>query len=85
LKGVSRLAFATLPRPLREGFGVREGPAKRAAMAATFATTRFIRPLLPARLRYIAPYHEWLLRERGRDESGAVRDARRRVGIRLDD
>jgi uncharacterized protein (DUF2236 family) len=85
LKGVSRLAFATLPEPLRESFGVRVGPAKRAAMTATFAATRLARPLLPARFRYIAPYQEWLLRQRGREVPGAVRDARRRVGIRLDD
>ena len=65
LKGVSRLAFATLPAPLREEFGIRLGPAKRAAMPATFAATRLARPLLPPKVRYIAPYQEWRLRQQG--------------------
>jgi len=83
LKGVSRLAFATLPAPLREEFGISVGPAKRAAMAATFAATRFARPLLPAKVRYIAPYQEWRLRQRGIEPSHEVEEARRRAGIRL--
>ncbi len=83
LKGVSRLAFATLPAPLREEFGISLGPAKRAAMAATFAATRFARPLLPAKVRYIAPYQEWRLRQRGIEPSHEVEEARRRAGIRL--
>ncbi len=84
LKGVSRLAFATLPEGLRGGFGVSVGPAKRGAMAATLAATRAVRPFLPPRYRFIAPYHEWLLRERGAPTPGSVEDARRRAGIRLD-
>jgi uncharacterized protein (DUF2236 family) len=85
LWGVSRLAFATLPEPLHQPFGISVGPAKRAAMAATFAATRAIRPYLPPRYRFIAPYHEWLLRRRGLEPPGAVERARRRAGIRLGD
>ncbi|MFN8232333.1 MAG: oxygenase MpaB family protein [Actinomycetota bacterium] len=85
LWGVSRLAFATLPEPLHEPFGISVGPAKRAAMAATFAATRAVRPLLPDRYRFIAPYQEWLLRRRGVETTGAVEGARRRAGIRLGD
>jgi uncharacterized protein (DUF2236 family) len=85
LWGVSRLAFATLPEPLLAPFGISVGPAKRAAMAATFAATRTVRPLLPARYRFIAPYHEWLLRRRGSEPGGLVERARRRAGIRLAD
>ena len=59
LRAVSRLAFATLPPELREMYGISLGPAKRTAMAATFAATRVLRPLLPSRYRYIAPYQEW--------------------------
>jgi uncharacterized protein (DUF2236 family) len=83
LKGVSRLAFATLPPAMREQYGIRVGGGKRAAMAATFAATRALRPLLPPKLRYIAPYQEWLRRERGIEPAGEVDEARRRVGIRL--
>ena len=84
LKGVSRLAFATLPPVLREQYGTRVGAGKRAAMAATFAATRALRPLLPTKVRYIAPYQEWLRRERGEESAGEVDEARRRVGIRLE-
>ena len=60
LKGVSRLAFGTLPPELRRLYGVETGPAQRHAMRATFATTRLLRPLLPPRFRFIAPYQEWM-------------------------
>jgi uncharacterized protein (DUF2236 family) len=83
LRGVSRLAFATLPPPMREQYGIRVGAGKRAAMAATFAATRALRPLLPPKFRYIAPYQEWLQRQRGIEPSDEVLEARRRVGIRL--
>lgn len=85
LKGVSRLSFATLPPGLREMYGVRMSPRRRAATRATFAATRALRPLLPSRYRYIAPYQEWRLRHRGREAPGIVAGARRRAGIRLDD
>ena len=84
LKGVSRLAFATLPPRMREQYGIQVGPVKRAGMAATFAATRAIRPLLPPKFRYLAPYNEWRLAERGIEPSSEVEEARRRVGIRLE-
>jgi hypothetical protein len=83
LWGVSRLAFATLPEPLHEPFEISLGPPARAAMAATFAATRLLRPFLPPRYRYIAPYHEWLERHRGATPPGTAGRARRRAGIRL--
>ena len=83
LRGVSRLAFATLSPGLREQYGVRLGPGRRAEMRATLAATRAIRPLLPAKIRFIAPYQEWRLRQKGIEPNGEVARARRRVGIRL--
>lgn len=83
LKGVSRLAFATLPPSLREAFGIRLGPGKRAAMRATFAATRLARPLLPPKVRFIAPYQEWRLRQKGIEPPHGVEEARKRAGIRL--
>jgi uncharacterized protein (DUF2236 family) len=59
LRGVSRLAFATLPPELREMYGISMGPAARTTVAVTFAATRLLRPLLPPRYRYIAPYQDW--------------------------
>jgi uncharacterized protein (DUF2236 family) len=82
LGGVSRLAFGTLSPLLREQYGIRMGRGKAAAMAATFAAIRAGRPLLPARYRYLAPYNEWRLRQRGIEPSG-VAETRRSVGIRL--
>jgi uncharacterized protein (DUF2236 family) len=84
LKGVSRLAFATLSPALREQYGFQVGPMKRARIAATFAATRAIRPLLPSKYRYIAPYQEWRLRQRGIEPSNEVEEARQGAGIRLE-
>jgi hypothetical protein len=41
-------------------YGVEDGPARRQAMRATFAATRLLRPLLPPRYRFIAPYQDHL-------------------------
>ena len=76
LKGVSRLAFGTLPPELRAVYGVEIGPARRQAMRAAFAATRVLRPLLPARYRYIAPYEEWLRGRSPRVRAGEVRASR---------
>lgn len=82
LRGVSRLAFGTLPPSLRAMFGIEHGPARDAAMRATFGATKLARPLLPPRYRYIAPYNEWRLKQKGLDPAGEVAEARRRAGIR---
>jgi uncharacterized protein (DUF2236 family) len=84
LRGVSRLAFGTLSPAIREQYGIGLSPAQATAMRATFAAMRVLRPLLPPKLRYIAPYQEWRLQRRGVEPSGEVATARRRVGIRLD-
>jgi uncharacterized protein (DUF2236 family) len=83
LRGVSRLAFGTLSPLLREMYGVPMSPAKRAAMAATFAGIRVARPALPPKYRYIAPYQEWLLRRKGIAPASDVEGVRRSLGIRL--
>lgn len=82
LRGVSRLAFGTLPPSLRDMFGIEQGPAHRAALKAAFAATRSARPLLPPRYRYIAPYNEWRVKRTGAEPGGEVAEARRRAGIR---
>ena len=82
LKVVSRLAFQTLPPELRAQYGERSTAFSRTAVRAAFTVARALRPALPHRFRYIAPYQEWRLRQRGRGASGVVGEARRRVGIR---
>jgi uncharacterized protein (DUF2236 family) len=59
LRGVARLAFGTLPPELREMYGVETGPWRRGALSGTFAAIKRIRPLLPPKVRYIAPYQAW--------------------------
>jgi uncharacterized protein (DUF2236 family) len=88
LGGVSRLAFGTLPSPVRAMYGIPMNPAREAAMRASFAAIRTLRPLLPARFRFIAPYQEWLRGQRD-ETDGSQRDerlarSRRALGIRLD-
>jgi hypothetical protein len=84
LRGVSRLAFATLPRSIRDMYGFDVGRAKRTAVQASLAATKALRPLLPPKYRYIAPYAEWRLLQRGKAPRSQAADVRRSVGIRLD-
>jgi uncharacterized protein (DUF2236 family) len=83
LTAVSRLAFGTLPEPLRHMYGIEMTPRRRAAMRIGFATMRALRPLLPPRYRFIGPYQEWRQRQRGTEPEELER-VRRRVGINLD-
>jgi uncharacterized protein (DUF2236 family) len=83
LRGVARLAFATLPPVIREQYGFDVGPLKEAAARTTLTAIRFVRPLLPPKLRYIAPYHEWRLRQKGIDVDSGLDRARKSAGIRL--
>jgi uncharacterized protein (DUF2236 family) len=84
LMGVARLAFATLPPGVREMYGIDVGPLKERFARATLVGTRVLRPLLPPRYRYIAPYAEWRARRRGEDVGGDAERVRHSVGIRLD-
>jgi uncharacterized protein (DUF2236 family) len=84
LLGVSRLAFWTLPEPVRRLYGVELAPSRSRAMRAAFAFMRVGRPLLPPRFRFIAPYEEWRRRRSGDPRNGRVEAARRAAGIRLD-
>jgi uncharacterized protein (DUF2236 family) len=59
LRVVSRLAFDTLPAPLRAMYGVPTGAVREAGTRASFAAARVLRPLLPPRFRFISPYQEW--------------------------
>ena len=83
LRGVSRLAYGTLPDGIREMYGMPFGPLKRGAMRASFPAIRAARPLLPPKYRFIAPYTEFLMRQQGIDPGVDLAEARKRVGIRL--
>ncbi|HEY6567838.1 MAG TPA: oxygenase MpaB family protein [Actinomycetota bacterium] len=83
LRGVSRLAYGTLPAGVREMYGMPFAALKRASMRASFPVIRATRPLLPPKFRYIAPYQDFLLRQRGIEPGDQIEKARRQVGIRL--
>ena len=83
LRAVARLAFATLPPDMREGFGFPFGRGRRAQTRAMFATLRAMRPLLPPKYRFIAPYQAWRARQRGSGDATGMDAARRSLGIRL--
>ncbi len=83
LRGVARLAYGTLPPRLQEMYGLPFGPAKRAAMRVSLPLIKAARPLLPPKYRYIAPYNEWRMRQKGIEPPGEVERARKRSGIRL--
>jgi uncharacterized protein (DUF2236 family) len=84
LGAVSRLAFGTLPVPLQRAYGFPTTRRRRAGVSVGLFAVRTLRPLLPPRYRFIAPYNEWRLRAKGRASSeGSVDRSRRSVGIRL--
>ncbi len=83
LKAVARLAFGTLPPALREGYGFPFGPARQAQVRGMLAVLRTVRPLLPPKYRFIAPYEQWRRRERGHGDDGRIESVRRSLGIRL--
>jgi uncharacterized protein (DUF2236 family) len=80
LRAVARLAFATLPPHVRDMYGVSLGPMRRHAVDVSFAAIRALRPLLPPRVRFIAPYNEW---RRGRGDRTRADRICRSLGIRL--
>jgi uncharacterized protein (DUF2236 family) len=55
-------AFATLPPPLREQYGVRWSPAKELRLRGSLRTLKALRPVLPARFREIMPARSARLR-----------------------
>ena len=83
LRGVSRMAYGTLPPRVREMYGLPFGAVKRGGMRAAFPAIRLVRPTLPPKLRFIQPYNDFLLRRRGHEPGEEVARARKRAGIRL--
>jgi uncharacterized protein (DUF2236 family) len=62
----SAITAAMLPPRLREAFELPFGDAERRRAERALGFLRRLYPLLPARLRYVAPYHEALARLAGR-------------------
>jgi uncharacterized protein (DUF2236 family) len=61
------LTARLLPPRLRDEFGLAFGAAENLSAQRTLTAIRLAHPWIPARLRYVAPYHEALARLDGRE------------------
>jgi uncharacterized protein (DUF2236 family) len=61
------LTASLLPPRLRDAFELPYGPSELRSVERVLTVFRHVHPWLPARLRYVAPYHEALARLAGRD------------------
>jgi uncharacterized protein (DUF2236 family) len=55
LRQIAWWAFATLPDPLRELYGVPWGPLKELRLRTSLRSVKLLRPLMPSRIREILP------------------------------
>jgi uncharacterized protein (DUF2236 family) len=63
-----RALTASLLQPrLRDAFELPYGPSEHRSVERVLTAVRHAHPWVPARLRYVAPYHEALARLAGRD------------------
>ena len=83
LRLVARLAVATLPAEVRDGYEIPYGVGARSGGRAAFSAMRALRPLLPPRYRFIAPYQRWKRGETGHSPTDELVRFRRSLGIRL--
>jgi uncharacterized protein (DUF2236 family) len=61
------LTARLLPPRLRDAFGLPYGPSELRSVERALTVFRHVNPWVPARLRYVAPYHEALARLAGHD------------------
>jgi uncharacterized protein (DUF2236 family) len=61
------LTTSLLPPRLRDAFDLPYGPGELRSVGRVLSVFRHVQPCVPARLRYVAPYHEALARLAGRD------------------
>ena len=60
------LTASLLPPRLRDAFELPYGPSELRSVERALSVFRHVHPWVPARLRYVAPYHEALARLAGR-------------------
>ncbi len=61
------LTASLLPPRLRDAFELPYGPSELRSVERVLTVFRNLHPWVPARLRYVAPYHEALARLAGRN------------------
>ena len=75
------LTAAMLPPPLREGFALPFDERERMRAERALQRIRRLYPLVPVRLRYVAPYHEAMARLSGKPRADIVTRLLNRVWI----
>ena len=75
------LTARLLPPRLRDEFGLPYGPAEQRSAERALVVLRSVYPLIPKRLRYVAPYHEALARRAGREKPPPLTQALNRFWI----
>jgi uncharacterized protein (DUF2236 family) len=66
------LTASLLPPRLGDAFELPYGPSEQRSVERVLTAVRHAHPWVPARLRYVAPYHEALARLAGRDRPGPL-------------
>jgi uncharacterized protein (DUF2236 family) len=75
------LTARLLPLRLRGEFGLAFGAAENRSAERALGTIRLAHPWMPARLRYVAPYHEALARLEGRAQPDTLTRVLNRLWI----
>ena len=75
------LTASLLPPRLRTAFELPYGPSEERSVQRALGILRFVHPRMPARLRYVAPYHEALARLAGRTRPAPLTRALNRLWI----
>ena len=75
------LTARLLPPRLRQEFELPYGPSEHRSAERALTMLRHLYPWMPARLRYVAPYHEALARLAGRERPGALTQVLNRFWI----
>jgi uncharacterized protein (DUF2236 family) len=75
------LTARLLPPRLRDEFGLAYGQAEQRSAERAVGVLRSVYPLIPKRLRYVAPYHEAVARLAGREKPPVLTQALNRFWI----
>src|SRR5436309_3448459 len=80
-ENVGALAASLLPPRLRDAFELPYGHSELRSVERMLTAIRHVHPWVPARLRYVAPYHEALARLAGRDRPAPLTRVLNRLWI----
>jgi uncharacterized protein (DUF2236 family) len=75
------LTASLLPPRLRAALELPYGPSEERSVQRALSILRYVHPRMPARLRYVPPYHEALARLAGRNRPAVLTQALNRLWI----